>query len=345
MSGSYQGGRPLAGTGNAAADVTRFFAQMTLLPFSTFIYSMEVFLEGMKAMQRAADQSIDATAGGAAHTPGGASGGVGGFFDSVISRTTGGGAGSTRQATREEERTMSDQSWNRDQDSGRREVYQDSGRRDQSYYQDSGRRDQGYDSREYGRDCKESDPCDRLRLVRYKILFLKRGLEVAFPEQEELVDENIDRDGFMTWKIAEFIQKLHKTEAPDKWCQENYPRDYSKDRERKGPQRERGKNPYIYALPDADKKYLRVYCQVLYWYDREKRNYERDQADYLKDIAEAINRCLCPPDLQQPPGAGQGSWVFAPVWRPDTGGCEPGGGEGETRGEATAGGGPEYSET
>src|SRR5215510_14630490 len=60
-------------------------------------------------------------------------------------------------------------------------------------------------------------PVDMLKLIRYKVLFVKRDLEYAFPEKEELVSENTDASGYTAWKIAEFIQKLRETPIPEKW--------------------------------------------------------------------------------------------------------------------------------
>src|SRR5215813_8612795 len=68
---------------------------------------------------------------------------------------------------------------------------------------------------------------DMLKLIRYKILFVKRDLEYAFPEKEELVSENTDAAGYTAWKIAEFIQKLRETPIPEKWRSKKYPRDVS----------------------------------------------------------------------------------------------------------------------
>ena len=125
---------------------------------------------------------------------------------------------------------------------------------------------------------KETEPCDRLRLIRFKVLFLKRDLECAFPEQEELVAEEIPKDGFISWKIAEFIQQMSSGEVkqPGKWKDKNYP----------PPPNVKG--GYVMSLPDKDKRFLRVYCQVLDTYDRERMNYERDQIDVLKEIRDAI---------------------------------------------------------
>src|SRR5262249_26784246 len=62
---------------------------------------------------------------------------------------------------------------------------------------------------------------DKLKLVRYKILFVKRNYEHAFPEREELVADNTDTAAYTAWKIAEFIQSLSKQprniEVPGAW--------------------------------------------------------------------------------------------------------------------------------
>jgi hypothetical protein len=75
-------------------------------------------------------------------------------------------------------------------------------------------------------ECKETDSCDRLKLVRFKVLFLKNNLEAAFKEEEELVTEEVTKEGFISWKIAEFIQKMGRGEVrqPSRWYEENnYP--------------------------------------------------------------------------------------------------------------------------
>src|SRR5216684_3571190 len=43
---------------------------------------------------------------------------------------------------------------------------------------------------------------DMLKLVRYKVLFIRRDHEYAFPEMEELVHDNMTDSAFTAWKIA-----------------------------------------------------------------------------------------------------------------------------------------------
>src|SRR5260370_39327028 len=117
---------------------------------------------------------------------------------------------------------------------------------------------------------------DTLKLVRYKILFIKRDYETAFPEAEELVSDSMDAAGYTAWKIAQVIQKLadKKTEVPAKW--DGYP----------APPYRSGN--ILLGLPEDDKKYLRVYFEVLERYDREEAKYEQQEIDVLNQIRDRI---------------------------------------------------------
>src|SRR6266849_5005795 len=55
---------------------------------------------------------------------------------------------------------------------------------------------------------------DMLKLVRYKILFVKRDYEVAFEEEEEVVSDPMEDCDYTAWKVAEFIQRLKETAVP-----------------------------------------------------------------------------------------------------------------------------------
>jgi hypothetical protein len=121
---------------------------------------------------------------------------------------------------------------------------------------------------------------DMLKLVRYKVLFVKREYEHVFYEKEELVHDNITEADYMGWKIAEFIQKLdeRKTEIPSKW--KTYPENQPGKRYREGDK--------LIALPEEDKKYLRVFFEILERYPREKFKYEEMQIDVLKEIRDRL---------------------------------------------------------
>jgi|SRR5579872_1063988 hypothetical protein len=119
---------------------------------------------------------------------------------------------------------------------------------------------------------------DMLKLVRYKVLFVRREYEVAFPEREDIVSDNMDGSAFTAWKVAEFIQDLAKkeTRVPKKWADKSYPSsEYIED----------GK---LLGLDEEDKKYLRVYFEVLERYPREKFKYEEQQIRVLEEIRDRI---------------------------------------------------------
>ena len=120
---------------------------------------------------------------------------------------------------------------------------------------------------------------DMLKLVRYKILFVKREYEHAFPEAEDLVADNMDGSAFTAWKVAEFIQNLQqkKTQVPRKWSDKVYP---GAGFESSG---------VLTGLPENDKKYLRVYYEVLDRYPREKFKYEEQQIRVLEQIRDRLS--------------------------------------------------------
>jgi ABC-type Fe3+ transport system substrate-binding protein len=122
---------------------------------------------------------------------------------------------------------------------------------------------------------------DMLKLVRYKILFVKRDYEHAFDEEEELVSDNTDEAGYTAWKVAQFIQRLSKDEdvpVPKAW--KDYPdAEYVKTKDNVR---------VLTGFPEDDKKYLRLYYEVLQRYAREKFKYEETQIDILRDISKTL---------------------------------------------------------
>jgi hypothetical protein len=115
---------------------------------------------------------------------------------------------------------------------------------------------------------------DMLKLVRYKVLFVKRGCEHAFPECEALISENIDSTIFTAWKLAEFVQELGrgKIPVPHKWLEANYPPS------------EHVRDQQLISLPEGDKKYLKIYYEVLARYPVENLNYNEEQIRVLERI-------------------------------------------------------------
>jgi hypothetical protein len=148
---------------------------------------------------------------------------------------------------------------------------------------------------------------DLLKLVRYKVLFVRRDYEVSFPEEEDLVSDNLTQDSFVAWKIAEFIQDLEKsgTAIPARWRARNYPT---------------GKTDggFLTGIPHEDKKYLRVYYEVLERYPREKFKYEEQQIRVLEQIRDKIGARAAADDPYAPllDELQQSSAVFS-SWRED----------------------------
>ncbi len=182
------------------------------------------------------------------------------------------------------------------------------------------------------RDANLSD--DMLKLVRFKILFVKREYEMAFPEEEDLVPDNMTGADFTAWKIAEFIQRLGyrppEVRYPKRWLKKTYfnkyslpkswedadavlakarkavedaerARDDAKDAKSKADAEKRYheaeealkrlSEPYwLTGFPEEDKKYLRVFYEVLERYPREKLRYEERQLEILEKIADGVRR-------------------------------------------------------
>ena len=129
---------------------------------------------------------------------------------------------------------------------------------------------------------------DDLKLVRYKILFVKRDYETAFPEMEEMVSDNISGETFASWKIAEFIQKLGKGEVKTSGKMSGYWLGKHTDQ-----YTDKQTDAVFYilrSLDEDDKKFLRVYYEVLQRFPREKLRYEEDQLKHLKDIATGVGQ-------------------------------------------------------
>jgi hypothetical protein len=131
----------------------------------------------------------------------------------------------------------------------------------------------------------------KLKLVRYKILFIKRDLEVAFPEVEELVSDSMDDTAYTAWKVAEFIQRLDETAVPRKWGGGTNSADdptYPVDSRGNVLAQFQGGRWVINRLPEDDKKYLRVYFEVLDRYDREEFKYHEREIKVLEEIRDRI---------------------------------------------------------
>jgi hypothetical protein len=227
----------------------RLFGQMMILPFTVFIQGMELFIKTIQGMQRATEEGMDVMAGGMPEGSGTASTNQTDLATSTTGAATGGALEDNTTTNLKERINMDD------------------------------------------RDLSDDK---KLKLVRYKILFIKRDYEVAFPEVEELVSDSMDETAYTAWKVAEFIQRLNETPVPrEKWgggtdekVKPNYPKNSRGDLLAQFDVK--AGRWMIHKLPEADKKYLRVYFQVLDRYDREEFKYHEQQIKVLEEIRDRI---------------------------------------------------------
>jgi hypothetical protein len=223
------------------------------LPMTALVYGMELIVRVVQGMQHATQQGVDVMVGAAPERRG----------DCEVQKES-------RDAGFNDVITSSGHAANPEP----RPAQKETAAMDMSISHDS-RRD---------RDLHD----DMLKLVRYKILFVRREFEVAFAEQEDLVEDNMDGTSFAAWKVAEFIQDLakQKTDVPRRWERQNYPPKGSDD-EKKTYYHDNGT---LKALPEYDKRYLRVYYEVLDRYPREKFKHEEQQIEVLREIRDKINK-------------------------------------------------------
>jgi hypothetical protein len=228
-----------------SASITRVIAQFFMLPLAAFVYGVEVLIKTMQEVQHVSNQGIEVMGGSPAR----------------LSTEGKNGVNVTNEQNTSSERRAAESP-------NRASV--------NPYKEETLLSANG--SWETGQDKDLHD--DMLKLVRYKILFVKREYEVAFPEKEDLVSENMDGTAFAAWKVAEFIQQLanNSTDLPSKWGNK-YP---SEDRDKYV------RDGKLRAFPDEDKKYLRVYYEVLERYPREKFKYEEQQIRVLEEIRDKL---------------------------------------------------------
>jgi hypothetical protein len=226
----------------------RLFGQMMMLPFTAFIQSMELFIKTIQGMQRATEEGMDVMAGGMAQASGPAPDNQSDPAVSTTGAASGGELDDISTTNLKEESNMDDRDLSNDK---------------------------------------------KLKLVRYKILFIKRDYEVAFPEIEELVSDSMDDTAYTAWKVAEFIQRLGDTPVPSKWgAAKDWHNGHNEAAKPKYPP---SNDPefkdgrwVIRRLPENDKKYLRVYFEVLDRYDREEFKYHERQIEVLEEIRDRL---------------------------------------------------------
>jgi hypothetical protein len=132
---------------------------------------------------------------------------------------------------------------------------------------------------------------DMLKLVKYRVLFVKREYETAFFEHEDVIEDNLDASALTAWKMAEFAKHLeeHGEHIPRKWGDVYPPKDnrgYFDHADGKWVKDDKGH--HFNGLPAEDKKYLRLSFEVLERYPRERFKYEEQQIRILEQMRDKL---------------------------------------------------------
>jgi hypothetical protein len=117
---------------------------------------------------------------------------------------------------------------------------------------------------------------DELKVVRYRIVFKKRDLEVTLYANEELVSYDTDGASFGALKIAEYMGRVSegRVNPPRKFVEEGYAG--AREGNRK------------WRIPEQDQRYIGFLFEVIRRAPREEKEYDRAQVKELKRIADEI---------------------------------------------------------
>jgi hypothetical protein len=131
---------------------------------------------------------------------------------------------------------------------------------------------------------------DEFALVEYKILFTKRDLECCLDRGEVVVTKVMDQNGFIAWKIAEFVKKMQVEgiPLPPKWKNASYPPSESPSGSPLGSPPGYMQGDKVTSLPSEDYQYLRCTGVKSYVSPRESGNYEERQTKAVEKIAEKM---------------------------------------------------------
>ncbi len=239
------------------------WGRFLMIPAAAIVYSVEMLLQTLQGMQQLSTQGLGVMVGPVALSNAAASiqAATGtAVNDSQISTTNNG----SNRTTNEEEKNLIDNNQN------------------------------------FCKPDEKEGKC--LILWRYKVLFIKRDLEHAFPEVEDLVSDDVS--DLTAWKIAEFIQSLgqRKVRVPSPWIDKQYPPAQGGQFEywRIGSSNEaptleavrkalaNGEHVWLTGLPEADKKFLRLYSERMASYARQDPKYEEQQIEVLKEIRDRL---------------------------------------------------------
>jgi hypothetical protein len=268
------GKRPEANGYEKTPNMTWVFSQFLMIPIAAFMYGVEMLVRTIQGMQQVANQGVEVMVG--SDTFPGATSEVLGSTESPASNSTITDIKTANDPTiNEEEKTLNENA---------------------KYCNPT----QDY--------CDPQDEGQCLILWRYKVLFIKRDLEHAFAEEEDLISSDVT--DITAWKIAEFIQQLsgRHIHVPKSWIKgkkgplkfwrigddkknDDPPASYDKALEAYN----KRENVWLVGLEEEDKRYLRLFSQELARYTRERARYKEEQIDVLKEIRDNLDKVVHKP--------------------------------------------------
>lgn len=237
------------------------FGQFLMIPMAAFVYGMEMLLSTMQGMQQVTNQGMDMVAGR-------------NMFPAEMRQEECGPPGHPADDLKTNPKTGNTGTMT-EEDKNLNENIQN-----------------------YCKPDQKDGKC--LILWRYKVLFIKRDFEHAFPEQEDLIPDDVT--DITAWKIAEFVQQMGRCEVPvpRKWIDKRYPdparywrintcsNTEDPTQEAVAKALKEGEQIWLIGLPEDDKRFLRLYAQQLASYTRQDPKYAERQIEVLEQIRDRI---------------------------------------------------------
>jgi hypothetical protein len=120
---------------------------------------------------------------------------------------------------------------------------------------------------------------DDLRIVRYYIVFTKRGLECIFPERVEIIDYVTTGESFFALKVTEFLQMVaaRYIHQPQKWKAMNYPPPMYLQQD------------MVLGIPDDDQRYISCIYRVEARLPKGEVHYGERYAEIFEQIRDKLS--------------------------------------------------------
>ena len=139
------------------------------------------------------------------------------------------------------------------------------------------------------RNMSESFSDKNVTTVQFQILFIKRDFETILQDERTVVTQHLSGDGFVAWRIADFISSMTNHGIPLTRSQANtlgplegttFKPPYDPCDKSWPPAK-----VYLVGMSSDNNQFLRVEYQTISAISREDANYDEDQTKALQDIA------------------------------------------------------------